>query len=356
MIYSSSLAPASRRGVSTGRVVAILVVLAAAAVAAFFLWNSGRTPTSGGPTTTPSRLESIKVNILTWPGYGPLYLGKEKGFFEQEGIELDVQIQENTQARNAALISGDVDLVGITFESVVLANGSQIPMQVIGITDISDGGDGIIGAAGINSVAELKGKRVAFPEGQPSHLFLLYHLRKAGLKPTDVRPVLTDNAGQAGELFAAGQVDGAVTWEPWLSTAVEAGKGKVLVNSKGSKDMLVGIFAANRARVAARSDAFSRFLRGWYRSLQFVQSNPDEANPIMAKAFGMPPEEFAAVLSGLRFVGREEAGRLLGVSGEPEFNAVARMNEDLWREAGVMKGPPLNVADTFTATPLKNAE
>ncbi|MBI1929809.1 ABC transporter substrate-binding protein [Candidatus Poribacteria bacterium] len=285
-------------------------------------------------------LPVVRLNIVTWPGYGPIYLAKEKGFFKEEGVEVDCQIQENTQARHAALVSGQIDLVGITLESVILANAEGIPMQVIGITDISDGGDGIVAKADISSIKDLKGKRVAFPEGQPSHLFLLYHLDKAGLTPSDIQPVFTDDAGKAGELFAAGQVDAAVTWEPWLSQVVDTGKGHILVNSKGAKDILIGIMAANRNYVTKNKDKLQRFLRGWYRGLEYVLAHKSEAVPIMAKAFQLPPEEFEAIMGGLRFIGKEEAKRLLGADGtRGEFYEISKYEEELWQKAGVTKKP-----------------
>jgi NitT/TauT family transport system substrate-binding protein len=288
-------------------------------------------------SSPPTKLPVVKLNIVTWPGYGPIYLAKEKGFFKEEGVEVDCQIQENTQARNAALISGETDLVGITLESIVLANAQGLPMQVVGISDISDGGDGIIAKSNITSIKDLKGKRVAFPEGQPSHLLLLYHLDKAGLTAKDITPVYTDDAGKAGEIFAAGQVDAAVTWEPWLSRTVETGKGHVLVNSKGAKDILIGIFAANRNRVDANSDKLQRFFRGWYRGLEYAQAHKEEAIPIMAKGFQMPPPEFGDILTGLRPIGKEEAKQLLGSTVPPGgFFAISKYESQLWQKAGVM--------------------
>src|SRR5262244_827101 len=65
-------------------------------------------------TPAPRSLPVVKLNIVTWPGYGPIYLAKDKGFFKEEGVEVDCQIQENTQARHAALVSGEIDLIGIT--------------------------------------------------------------------------------------------------------------------------------------------------------------------------------------------------------------------------------------------------
>lgn len=296
---------------------------------------------------------AVKINIVTWPGYGPIYLGQAKGFFKEEGVQVNIAIQENTQARTAALISGEIDLIGITFESIVLNNMKGLPMQVIGITDISNGADGIIAKPGINSIADLAGKRVAFPEGQPSQLFMLYQLEKAGVAPSKIIPVLTDDAGKAGELFAAGQVDAAVTWEPWLSTAAQAGKGKVLVTSEGVTDILIGILAADRKRVEADKTKLRAFVRGWYRSVAYAKANPAEANPIMAKGLGMPDAEFVDALSGLRFIERPEAEKYLGLGkADGEFSKIAIANAELWKKGGV-DGKLNNPRDTYSPIALE---
>jgi NitT/TauT family transport system substrate-binding protein len=309
-------------------VVGLLLVIAAALV----IYSCYK------PGQSERQLPVVKLNIVTWPGYGPIYLAQEKGFFREEGVEVDCQIQENTQARNAALVSGQVDLIGNTLESIVLANAEGIPMQVVGLTDISDGGDGIIVAPGIDSIQGLKGKRVAFPEGQPSHLFLLYHLDKAGMSASDVKPVYTDDAGKAGEIFAAGQVDAAVTWEPWLSRVTESKKGRVLVNSKGVQDILIGVLAANRNNVASNSDKLRRFMRGWYRGLEYAKAHREESIPIMAKGFQLPPGEFSDILQGLRFLDRGEVERLLGGGGaQGDLLRIVVYEEGLWRKAGVSK-------------------
>jgi NitT/TauT family transport system substrate-binding protein len=298
-------------------------------------------------------LPTVKINIVTWPGYGPIYLGQAKGFFKDEGVQVDVAIQENTQARTAALISGQIDLMGITFESIVLNNMKGLPMQVVGITDISNGADGIIAKPTITSIADLAGKRVAFPEGQPSQLFLLYQLDKAGVSPSSIIPVYTDDAGKAGELFAAGQVDAAVTWEPWLSTAAKAGKGRILVTSEGVTDILIGILAADRNRVEASKTKLRAFERGWYRSVSYAKDHPAEANPIMAKGLGMPDADFVDALSGLRFISRADAEKYLGVGApDGEFTKIAIYNAKLWKTGGV-DGTLKNPRDTYSPIALE---
>lgn len=329
----------------------ILSIVIAVALMRPGLVSSPVPPSNGGATSVS--LAHIKINIVTWPGYGPIYLAQEKGYFKQEGISVDVQIQENSQARNAALVSGQIDLIGITFDSIVLANMNGLPMQVVGVSDISNGGDGIVAKNSINTITSLKGKKVAFPEGQPSHMFLLYHLAKAGLKVSDIAAVLTDDAGKAGEFFVAGKVDAAVTWEPWLSNAVKAGKGKVLVDSKDIKDLLIGIFAAHQGKTTTSALKLKAFFRAWYRALDYYEKNPDESIQIMARGFGMPPAEFKDILGGLRFIKKHEAEELLGAQGKsPRFREIAKANSELWYTAGVTKTNTLNLDSTFSAMAL----
>jgi len=298
----------------------------------------------------------VKINILTWPGYGPIYLAKAKGFFANEGVDVECQIQEDTQARQAALVGGQIDLVGITLESVILANAQGIPMKVTNITDISNGGDGIIAKKGIESISELKGKRVAFPEGQPSELFLLYELDKVGLRADDITPVYTDDAGKAGEIFAAGQVDAAVTWEPWLSRVTDSGKGHIILTSKGVKDILIGILAANSNRLPQDLNKLQRFARGWYRGLQYYEEHPDESIPIMAEGFKMPPDEFRSIIGGLRFITEAEAKEYLGADGSRgSFFQIANYEQSLWRKAGVIK-TPVDVTQVYTGKVLAGVQ
>src|SRR5262249_42906735 len=63
-----------------------------------------------GRDTHKVQTQIVRLSIVTWPGYGPIYLGQAKGFFSEEGIEVDCRIQENTQARHAALVAGEIDL------------------------------------------------------------------------------------------------------------------------------------------------------------------------------------------------------------------------------------------------------
>jgi NitT/TauT family transport system substrate-binding protein len=95
--------------------------------------------------------------------------------------------------------------IGDTVSSV--AAGAD---QVIVLTnDNSTGNDKVIARAGINSVADLKGKKVAAEEGTVDHFLLLQGLNKAGLSSSDIKFVPLET-GKAATAFVAGKVDNVV--------------------------------------------------------------------------------------------------------------------------------------------------
>jgi NitT/TauT family transport system substrate-binding protein len=297
-----------------------------------------------------TELPTVKVAINTWPGLGPYYVARAKGFDREEGVKIEVIMTEDTVARNSSLASGEVDLVGITLDNVVISQSRGVPMVVVGESDFSFGGDGILAKKEIKSVVDLKGKRVACPEGLPSHFFLLYLLRKNKLGPKDIELVPADDGGQAGTLFASGKVDAAVTWDPWISNAASktGGKGHVIVTTRDEPGLILGIVAANKKTLAERADRIYRAQKAWFKAVQYCKDHPKESNAIMAKEYNVPVAEFGPMLAGAKLADLAETRKTFGTAGKPgPIYQLAKDASKLWLEAGAIKKPvqPEDVID-----------
>jgi len=289
-------------------------------------------------TAEQEALPIVKVAINTWPGLGPYYVAKEKGFDKEEGIQRDVVMNEDTVARHTSLAAGEVDLVGITLDSVVIARSRGVPMTIIGQSDFSYGGDGIIAGKDIKTVADLKGKKIACAEGLPSHFFLLLVLRKEGLGPQDINFVPADDGSQAAQLFTSGQVDAAVTWDPWISKAESLTGGHVLITTRETPGMLLGIVAANSELLPQRKDRIVRAQRAWLKAVDFCLANPDEASQIMSKQFNVPADEFKRMASGAKLADLKEELRTFGTVDAPgPIVQLAKDANELWLKAGAIK-------------------
>ncbi len=293
-------------------------------------------------------LAPLKVTLPTWTGYGPLFLAQEKGFFEKHGVQVELSIIEGLAERKQALAGGKVDGMATALDVQVTMAAAGIPMEVVWLLDDSYGGDGIIAKEGINSVADLKGKQVAFSQGSTSHLLILTALKQAGLTDKDIQMVEM-SAGDAGAAFVAGKVDAAVTWEPWLSKASQA-NGKVLLSTVDLPGIIIDTVGFKKEIVDQRPDDIKAFVAAMAEAMEYWKQNEEEANQIMADGLKIDLAEFTGTVTGLKFFDKEDNKSLYGTDSakgsiyESTQNAI-----DFYSEQKIIDVKP-NVEDIVEAT------
>ncbi|MDF2679118.1 MAG: transporter, substrate-binding protein aliphatic sulfonates family [Brevibacillus sp.] len=267
-------------------------------------------PAEGSNAAAPASKTPLKVTLPTWTGYGPLFLAKEKGLFEKHGVDVELSIIEGLAERKQALAGGQVDGMATALDVQVTLAAADVPMQVVWLLDDSFGGDGIIAKNEIASVADLKGKKVAFEQGSTSHMLILTALKQANLTDKDVEMVQM-SAGDAGAAFVAGKVDAAVTWEPWLSKASQA-NGKVLLSTKDLPGIIVDTVGFKKDVIEQRPDDIKAFVAAMAETMEYWKQNTDESNEIMAKGLKIDLAEFTGTVPGLKFLHKEENKKLFG--------------------------------------------
>jgi len=294
----------------------------------------------GGPAFAG---ESIKLGMSTWLGYAPLYLAKEKGFFQKRGIDVDIVVIESPADRRAAFAADKIQGMATTVDTHVMTAAAEnpIPVKQVLAMDDSYGGDGIVAKKEIKTVKDLKGKTVAAQLGAgASYFWLNYVLSQNGLKLSDIKAV-DMKAGDAGAAFVAGKVDAAVTWEPWLSRAKETPFGGVLLSSDKTPGIIVDSLAFKPAYLKAHGDDVKKIVAGWNEAVKFAADNPKDADAIMAKFTNQKPEEFTKEKAGVRFYGEKENKEYFGTAQKPgSLYKVTQRASDLWFELKFIKTKP----------------
>ena len=284
--------------------------------------------------------EQLKIGHSTWVGYGPLFIARDKGFFKEEGVEVELVNMEDVKIRAAALVAGKLDAMATTVDTVLLYLKPNVKLVYLFALDDSKGGDGIVANKDIKSIADLKGKKVAFTEGSVSQFYINVLLKKAGLSQADIE-IVNMTAGDAGSAFVTGKVDAAVTWEPWLSRGKATDHGHLLADSSTTPGLITDIITASPETVASRQDEFRALYRGWVRAVEFAKTNPDEANAIMAKGVGgwlKDPAVFADTLSGIAFYDGKMNKAFVGTAAAPGGLATTAQNAiDIWTGFGKMQ-------------------
>jgi taurine transport system substrate-binding protein len=129
-----------------------------------------------------------------------------------------------------AMASGDVQLgeIGSTGIATAISQGMDIELFWI-LEDIASA-EALVAreGSGINSIADLKGKKIATPFVSTSHFQLLYAMNKAGLKPNDAQ-ILNMRPPEVAAAWGRGDIDATFIWDPVLSTVKK--NGKVLMTS-----------------------------------------------------------------------------------------------------------------------------
>ncbi|MEK7992737.1 MAG: ABC transporter substrate-binding protein [Planctomycetota bacterium] len=299
--------------------------------------------------TPPAReKQRLTVGIATWAGFGTGMVAMEKGFFRT--IHLETRTLDDARARQAAFASGGLDIMISSVDLYAQEAVKGIPGQIFLITDESRGGDGIVARPEIRTIADLRGKKVAYAHGGPSDYLLFKALDGAGVALGEVRRIAVDDPSRAGETFMSGDVDAAVTWEPFLSQAAKSGRGHILATTKDYPEIIVDILVASD-KLAANEELLRQFMDGWLESVEFIQKNADEAATIMANGLNIPKEDVKGMMAGLRFADRNR-NRYFFDSAGPEGTRLARLLNEAgayWKLIGVVV-VPLEGASRVSAT------
>ncbi len=289
---------------------------------------------------TTARAEPLKLAHSTWVGYGPLFIAQEKGYFAEEGVEVELVNMEDVKIRFPALAAGKIDALVTTVDTVLNFLSKEQSYRYLFALDDSRGGDGIVARKEIKTIADLKGKTVGYTQGSVSQFFLGVLLKQAGLKLSDVKSQ-NMTAGDAGAAFVAGRLDAAVTWEPWLTRGKMAPHGHLLIDSSSTPGLIVDVAVTTPEKLAKRKADLQAVYRAWIRAVEFQKTHEQEADEIMARGVGgwlEDPAVFKETRAGIGYYDRAMNEAYFGKPGAPGQIVHTITNAiELGREIGQFK-------------------
>ncbi|MGI9449488.1 MAG: ABC transporter substrate-binding protein [Geminicoccaceae bacterium] len=291
--------------------------------------------------------ESLRIGVPVWVGFGPLYIADEKGFFADEGV--DVHLIKFDEGAAEALFNEQIDALVQDFSTTVVEQpADERVMHYVFAIDDSAGGDGIVATQDIQSIADLKGKAVAFDDDTVSEFYLNVLLSEVGLSAADIEIVSLD-AQDAAEAFMLQEVDAVVTWEPSLTAAKNTEHGHLLADSSSHPGLIVDGLLALPNVFETRREEFKAVARAWDRAVDFVEAHQGEAIEIMARNVGgwlEDPAEFAAAMEGVRFYGKTRNQEYFGTAESPgEIYKTMQHAIDIWSELGQLQKSDLVPTD-----------
>lgn len=278
-------------------------------------------------------MPKYRIALGPWVGFGPLYLARDKGFFKEQGVEVDLIVLTGVAERNSALKSGKLDALAAPVDYFALSAGNGVPATIVMAIDESVGGDGIVARRSIKSIGDLRKKKVAAQKGLPSDFFLRALLQQNGINVEEINYIDMETA-QAGAAFLAGDLDAAVVWEPWLTRAKEKGNGHVLASTRDHRNLIVDCLAFNQAVIRTKPADVQRVVNAILKAIDYARANPVEASKVVAKYFEMDPAKYRAILEGVEFTDHKRNREYFGTreSPGPLFQVASRAS-GIWLKA-----------------------
>lgn len=278
----------------------------------------------------------VRIGTQPWIGYGPWWIAQEKGIFEKHGLQAELVDFIEDKEVNAAFASGDMNAANLATHTAIKLYAAGLDLRIVLLEDASYEADAIIAPAEITSIADLRGRRVAYEEGTTSDLLLNYALAQNGMSVADIEPVFMP-ASDAGATLIAGQVDVAVTYEPYISAALAENPNlKLLYTAAERPGLISDVFVLSTKFIQENPEAVRALLKVWDEAMAFYKNNPDEAKAIIAKAVGSTPEELQTAFDGVVFY--DLAGNRQQLGGE--FRQTLRDVAEVSKSIGLLESIP----------------
>jgi len=279
----------------------------------------------------PQELKTLRVGMNSWPGYSIALYAKEAKLFEKRGVNVELIRFNNQQDNIRATIRGAQDMSFVPLWEVMQVDSNNDKPAVILVADISAGSDGIVARAGIESVKDLKGKRVGTKLGTVTHLILLEALKSQQLKPEDVE--IQDISNERGiELLKSGKLDAAVVWEPSLSQTAKQIGGKVIFTTKDVDSLVIDSLVTGSNTMKSNQESLTKFIMGWFDAIHAVQTVPDQVFESIGKQIKQTKETVVIDYSGLKKGDIAMNQRMFAVNGrlqEATKESAKLLKEDL---------------------------
>jgi sulfonate transport system substrate-binding protein len=182
-----------------------------------------------------------------------------------------------------ALNAGELDLASTAESPPVFAQAADSPLVYLATQPPSGRATSCLVTpdSGIKTVADLKGKKVAFQKASIGHYLLIKALRQVGLGPSDVQQVFLPPP-DAQAAFSEKSVDAWLIWEPFGTRAVKNGSGRVLFDGGGGLRDSGNFYTTSRTFADQNADVLKVFLDELGKTEAWSRAHPREMAELLS--------------------------------------------------------------------------
>lgn len=271
---------------------------------------------------TPEPQVPLRIGTNVWPGYEPLYLARDQGYFRSDSVRL----VEYTSASDVlrAFRNRAIDGAALTLDEVLLLAEAAPDVSVVLVLDVSHGADVILAQPTLSALVDLKGRRVGVEATALGAYVLTRALQSVKLTSADVQTVSLE-ASEHERAFKERRVDAVVTFEPVRTSLLAAGARQIFDSTRIPGE-IVDVLVVRRTSSVKHDAHLGQLVRGWFRSLDFIRKDPDRAAALMAPRERLGADDFHKALQGLRLPDLEENRSMLAGPAPALISAIQQLS------------------------------
>ena len=220
---------------------------------------------------------SIGVNQL------PTLVAEEKGYFEEEGLQVELKPVARGGIAIEALAGESVQFAEAAHVPLMAAISQGIPLVAVGV--VNRGFLGKVVASNdntdIDSLEDLKGKRIGLQVGTGMHTILRMIFRDQGIDEAELNVSNLRNTDMPAAMVTGDAFDVVIGWEPHMQRIVQEGAGTEVISAQEIQDM-AGItypflLATTETFLEENPEAVQGVLNAYAKAHQFIRENNEEA-------------------------------------------------------------------------------
>ncbi len=259
----------------------------AGVVLASVVWLAGATP------ALAQAMPVMDVVIGNNFGHLPMFVGVEKGFFKQHGVDVRLKVVNTGTDMVNAMQKREVQMGDMSVTTFLKARHAGDPFRVIGIIQSdatrsnADEPLAIVARKGSGirpgNIEDLKGKRIGLAKAQTSDEYLKMVLARRGMKYEDVTIENIMAPPALAPALKEGKVDAVVSWEPFNTIVLENVPESYTVIRGGGHLSYIMVATTHEPTLQASPQVVRNFVAGLAQASQYTRNHRDEAVEIFAK-------------------------------------------------------------------------
>ncbi|MFN3889122.1 MAG: ABC transporter substrate-binding protein [Beijerinckiaceae bacterium] len=244
---------------------------------------------------------NVEVILFAGTSALPVYVAKDKGFFEREGLNVNITPTPNSGFQMSNLISGKFNIAGTAIDNLIAYMEGQGTAKIdrepdlITIMGLSSTELTLVAQPEFKSIAELKGKDIALDSPSTGYAFVLRNmLEKNGLGPADTKWVPFGGTRERLAALRDKKAAAAMISEPFTTQAKAEGFAVLGEGVSALGQYQANVQIANRPWAKANEDTVVRYIRAMLAAIDWIYDPANKAEAVKILAANAKISEAAA--------------------------------------------------------------